>query len=632
MATESRTSELCDVRVVSTYSTSWHFLGSAGDDLREYLKLDELTRHYELYKNQLPRLLPSGVLGELTAKEIKFVNEQDGVRFADEHDGVENVTADARLFALPSNQVVLAVTLAFRTRPLADEAGVAPIAKVLELAVDSDITINNVKLADHIAGLRHKDLRWNGRTGSRHDDALLPERHLLVFVSRRGEEDQVPSRAVVRKILYRKSPPYREEFGLPKRPGQLNLLKDTGSSESDTRCALRPDTDDGDLRTLGVVTPYVSLLYGHENYIEDSIFLSTVHAVGTATVFRQIWHEAYRRVRQFREKKQEQRTGLQTRGDLEELADRLGNLEFDLTFSVEFPLMRIETFKTDLYEAMDLSNQASALSQMFEQLDGSLRSEITAIDVRERRRDERRQKWNAFAAGVLSLIGVSVGFVIAFLGINTTQVPDGTGGRPKASMWDAGFADVYLLAALFALSPTFLIAFPHLRDWAERRAARDRRHTGGDGGARSGGGDGTTQAGRPERGAAGRAQEDNRPGDRRALWYGLMVAITGAAGMVAALADRPAHVWRIVDYILLAIAAFAVLLGASLAGLWAWATRQEIKKRAVEREEERRAAEEERRAAEDGSGPAPEKPGSAGRDPGATEEGPRPAEEKTASA
>ncbi len=91
-----------------------------------------------------------------------------------------------------------------------------------------------------------------------------------------------------------------------------------------------------------------------------------MHAVGTSARFRHIWREAYQQALQFREQKQKAVACQQTRGDLEILADNLGNLEFDLTTSVEFPLLRIETFKSDLYDAMDLGNQAKTLSQMFD--------------------------------------------------------------------------------------------------------------------------------------------------------------------------------------------------------------------------------------------------------------------------
>jgi hypothetical protein len=334
---------------------------------------------------------------------------------------------------------------------------------------------------------------------------------------------------VINELVYRDTPPYREEFGSPKIPEQLNLseLSDDGSviRPSWPSVAGQREASTSKVITLGVVTPYVSLLYNHQRYVEDSIFLSTVHAVGTASRFRQIWHEAYQQVRRFRDQKQRQTTGLQTRADLEELADHLGNLEFDLTFSVEFPLMRNETFHTALYEAMDLSNQAKALSQMFDQLDGSLHSELTAIDVRERRRDDGRQRWNAFAAGILSLIGVSVGFVIAFLGVNTKEVP---GGESELSMWDPHFADLYLIAALFALTPAFLIAFPYLRDWAAAR------HSGS------------------------------------AVWSGLAGMVLGVGLFAATFVEDHHGTGRaiVLDAIVKAIAVFALLVGLSLVGLW----------------------------------------------------------------
>lgn len=500
--------DACEIRVVSIYSTPWRYEGTSRKGLSDKLALGGLERHYELYKDQLPRLLPLDLLGGSIG--------EDDIRLAQTVDGIEMSETDAMLFALPSNQVVLAVTLSFTTKPLADVSDVEPITGVLDQSIEAELRFRGKNLSEYVGDLSHPHLDWEilnkeEGTGRATDDALLPERHQLVFIKRRDEQERVPSQRMINEIVYRETPPYREEFGSPKEPGQLNV----GPPE--------------ERRTLGVVTPYVSLLYGHMPYVEDSIFLSTVHAVGTAYRFRQIWHEAYRQVRRFREKKQEQEAGKQKRGDLEELADRLGNLEFDLTFSVEFPLMRIESFQTALYEAMDLSNQAKALSQMFDQLDGSLRSEITAIDVRERRRDDGRQKWNAFAAAILSLIGVSVGFVITFLGINTTEVP---GGPQQLSMWDPRFAPLYLIAGLFALTPVFLISFPYLRDWAW-----------------------------------------NLPREkRRSLWCGLAVTLIGVTLFVATVReDRVGSGQTVVlDAVLKSLAVFTLLVGLSLTGLWLW--------------------------------------------------------------
>jgi hypothetical protein len=128
--------------------------------------------------------------------------------------------------------------------------------------------------------------------------------------------------------------------------------------------------------------------------------------------------------------------------------------------------MRIESFHSALYGAMDLPKQADTLSRMFTQLGGSLKSEITAIDIRDQRRDDRRQKWNTFAASVLSLIGVPVGFVLAFLGINASQV------KSENSALDMRYRWMYFCAGAFALLVVGFILWPYVREWFQRRASR----------------------------------------------------------------------------------------------------------------------------------------------------------------
>lgn len=481
----------CPVRVVNIYATPWRFNGTLGDDECTPTNLNGLEQHYKLYKDQLPRLLPARVLGERI--------QSGAVTLAQEVRGVTVANAKAELFMLPSKQVVLAVTMCLADGVLTDGRGVEPIVEVLEQCIVGDIKIGEHMVADALSAdfaglpafskepeLHSKTAQSSIRAGRRikglfkkstdfvpaikdtSSESLLPERHQLVFARPTGKQP-VPNQRVIEKVLYRSAPPYRPEFIDPRLPKQLNShLKRPSDGGRWTALLMNLVGHHRTDETLGVVTPYVSLLYGHQEYVEASILLSTVHAVGAAARFRHIWREAYQQALQFREQKQKADTGEQTRDDLELLADSLGNLEFDLTFSVEFPLLRIETFQSDLYDAMDLVNQAATLSQMFNQLGGSLKSEITAIEVREGRRTKNRQRWNSFAAGVLSLIGVPVGFVIAFLGINTTEVPQ----DPKVSMWASQYAVVYLIASSFALTPVFLIAFPYLREFALSRRYR----------------------------------------------------------------------------------------------------------------------------------------------------------------
>ncbi len=519
------------VRIVNIYSTSYNYSGVEERPLDEELLLGTLSSYYDLYRNQLPRLLPesflTGPVGNLSVTLDRDVA------------GINNSAVDAMLFTLPSSQVILVIWFAFDC----DLNDLRPIVSVLERSIEGGIILNGQPLDSSLRAqlTTIKGMKLEGKAGAGGDTGLLPERHQLVFIRRSDDVEELPTADMVRTIVYRTTPPLTEEFARPKTPEQLNQVRVVRSESASERRAdaikwrqllrldepLRPDHDQGYRQvTLGVVTPYVSLLFGHQAYIEESVLLSSVHAVGTASKFRQIWSETYEQVQLFRRTKQESDTGRQTRDSLEELADRLGNLEFDLTFSVEFPQMRIESFQAALYDAMDLSTQAKTLSDMFTQVANSVRSEITAITVREQRRGEGRHKWNAFAGGILSLLGVSVGFVIAFLGINTTEVPS---GDHQVSMWDSKFSNVYLVAGLFALIPVFLILIPYLRDWAARRD------------------------------------------DRRPLWAGAAGLIMGLLLFLSAvLIDDTTGRSHVVDAITKSVGVLTFIVGLCLIGLYVW--------------------------------------------------------------
>ncbi len=445
------------LQVVNIFATGYRYKGPTARGLPSRLRvaLGNLGAEYETYRDQLPRWVKTG---EIDPGAVTYAG-------ADPPD-MRPSDVEFWLFVLPSDQVVLALLLGFKGRLLTGTRAAQPISDVMERCIAGKLLINGQALDRYLDTLaRSLNMRLNDEapvTAKRRwtqpptpgpdphpappHQPIEPERHQLVLVPRHYVRMwRIPRKDVVDKIVFRSDPPYRKEFGSRYKPDQLNLQAEDGPS-------------------LGVVTPYASLIFGHKSFVEASALLSTVHAVGTASRFRQIWHEAYRQVRIFRAENQRQDVGQQRRDDLEKLADNLGNLEFDLTFSVEFPLMRIETFHSALYKAMELQQQTVTLSQMFTQLGGSVRSEITAIEIRERRVDEARGRWDRMAAGVLSFIGVSIGFIVAFLGVNAKQV-DG-----DWSMFSSHYALLYFVAGLFAVTPLALIMFPRVRDWSHQRA------------------------------------------------------------------------------------------------------------------------------------------------------------------
>ncbi len=571
--------EGCAVRVVNVYATPWRFTGKLIGDEGRPTDLAGLEAHYDNYKEQLPRLLPPRVLGGTDLSCAKFKVPEPDPGKAPPARVAEATLGHVRtaLYALPSNQVVLTVTMCLENCLLTKEHQVDILGVLLEQCIVGKFALDGTEVEPLLSALlgdqtTEKDARSGGDKGRGKEDEkefvrdgrgqpLLPERHQLVFVNRSETMKDKPTLATIDKVLYRSTPPYRPEFVDPRHPKQLNSPPvepkngERGEQHSVLPWRRRPEGDGqaGQHQqdhpaepTLGVVTPYVSLFYGQRPYVEASIFLSTVHAVGTVARFRHIWREAYQQVLVFREKKQRAAAGLQTRADLETLADNLGNLEFDLTFGVEFPLMRIESFQTDLWKAMDLKKQTKALSDMFDQLGGSLRSEITAIEVREKRRAEHRQHWGSLAAGLLSLIGIPVGLVIAFLGINTAEVPNGEPGsaNPELSMWNAHFATLYLVASAFAVLPGILILMPYLQEIALARR------------------------------------------DRLALWLGLGGVVVGTVGFAAAMSvdGQISGVGRVIDAFGTTASIAIVILGLALTLLWAISVR-------LHRRADRRAAE-----------------------------------------
>lgn len=441
------------VRIISIYATKWLHRECGTQETEPSLELGRLRDFYNYFQDQLPRPLlhelmdPERVTfgtavaagtavasGAAVAAGTAVASGAAVGAGTDEGGGgavprLDLALADCWLFGLPADQVVAAFTFDLYSPPLTSDT--VGICAALENCMNADIAIDGVGLAQYVERLAE---RVKVETVEHETVQLLPERHQLVFAEELANYP-FPTEAVIKEILFREDPPYREEFTQMRRPEELNQQD----------------------RTLGALTPYVSFLYGHKQFVQDSIFLSTVQAVGTASRFRQIWREAHRRVQEFRRDHQRQAVGVQQRRDLEALVDRLGNLEFDLTFSVEFPLMRIESFHSALYQAMDLPAQADTLSRMFTQLAGSIGSEITAIDIRERRWEEYKQRWNAVAASVLSIIGVPIGFLVAFFGINAKQV------RAEWSMFDHHYLVPYLVAIAIALIPVCLITYPRVR-------------------------------------------------------------------------------------------------------------------------------------------------------------------------
>ncbi len=428
MPEEQSSRNTYSMRVIGIYATRWRYQRSTSG-AQPGFEWGHLREFYELYQDQLPRTL---IQEPVSVGNLTFRAPEGGT------ETLAGITAaEFRLFALPSDQVVAAIILDFTSPDLNADSSLT--VKILEVCAYIRIQIMGADLASHIGMLAVK-------AGAEAIDidqtaTLPPERHQIVF-ARELPGEEPPDEDVMKSILYRIDPPYRQEFMKLARPSALNQ----------------------EARTLGAVTPYVSLLFGHQDYVHNSAFLTTVQAVGTAARFREIWHAAHQRVQTFRESVQAREVGQQRRADLEVLVDELGNLELDLSFSVEtpadlgllIPSLRIESFHRKLYGAMELPKRAKTVSQMFVRLDSSIKSELRAIEIRERREEEGKRLRGAIAVSVLSFVGVPLGFIVAFFGINAVEV------RDTRSIFDfSHYMGVYITAIALALIPIIVFVILH---------------------------------------------------------------------------------------------------------------------------------------------------------------------------
>jgi hypothetical protein len=412
------------VRVTNLYATPWHLAdGAVGQELPGFLDLGRLEHYYRLSADQLPRVLYRETLDAdaVTSQRWQAVNAVTG--------------AWAWFFLLPSGQLVAALTVDVRCGP-------GEVIDLLEDCYYGDVLIGGTPVEQHAQALA---VQLGADGGS--EPGFLPERHQIVFGPTPAPED---SEDLVQRLIYRADLPYRKDFSAIRYPAELNR---------------RPGW-------LVAVGPYVSVVCGQQNYMENAIFTSAVQGVGAAAQLRAIRQAAYADVRVFRRIEGTPGTTRDRRRALERIADRLGDLELELSYSVEasadlgllVPSLRAESFHHALYESIGLAGKAATAERMLERLGAAISAELTAIESIERRADDNRRVRYAVAVGFVSAVAIPASLILTFLGINASQV------SPDRSMFSAHYLGMYIaVGALIVIGATLSLGL-----WMQHR--RDSRH------------------------------------------------------------------------------------------------------------------------------------------------------------
>jgi hypothetical protein len=413
------------IRVTNLYATPWQLPErTATGELADYLELWRFEQYYRLSADQLPRVLHRKVLDADTLRFSRWASRAG-----------EAAAAWMWLFQLPSGQVIAALSI--------DVQGeLADTIDLLEDCYFGDVQIGGTSSEEYVHTLA-AGLGADGRGEAR----FLPERHQVVFDETPAPDD---CEDLVQRLIYRADRPYRKEFSAICYPPELNR---------------RPGW-------LAAVGPYVSVVCGQAGFIENAIFLSAVQAVGAAAQLRAIRHAAYTDVRLFRDL---EATGASTRDRrrmLERISDQLGDLELELSYSVEasadlgllVPSLRAENFHNALYESMGLAGKAVTAGRMLERLGAAISAELTAIGSIERRADENRRVRYAVAVGFISVVAIPASLILAYLGINASEV------SAARSMFSSRYLGMYLtVAAVIVIGGVLSLVL-----WIQQR--RDARH------------------------------------------------------------------------------------------------------------------------------------------------------------
>jgi hypothetical protein len=363
-----------------------------------------LRPHYESGANQLPAVIESlAHLGPTLS----------GQRY--DQTAVSILQARSWLFRLPSQHFVVGLSVDF-------DSPLRSCIPLLEDCYYGDCLIGESRLIETIATA----------TTDRGVRALLEgaelgtHGHQVLFVGASGDGLVTSSRRgkrvdedLVRRLIYRVDQPYAQGVGSIRFPSE-------------------PNRSNSSLAACG---PYVTVIAGQQDYLENGMMLAAVQLVGAQSLVMQTRHAAYEALERLRTiQKTADRAGggarshRELRRELAAMSERVGRLEVDLSFGVEayeevasvVPSMRLNEFHRELFLAAQVPRESASVGQMLERLSSAVAAERSSVATLERRRDERRRLLWGILIGFVSFVAIPLNLTFAFFAVSTNEVTPGT--------------------------------------------------------------------------------------------------------------------------------------------------------------------------------------------------------------
>lgn len=436
--------------ILSTlYGTGWQPVEGNGTlPPSENLGFGRLERYYD----DAQLLLPSATVRPWAGDEVAFT---DGTT------GIDVVWARLWLFRTASGQSVPALSLGLNAAG-ADDKGkpaddayrtlLTQIIDLLNTCRDLQVTLGDVPLGERIEQLARE-------TGVEDPGAVSRERHQLV-IGHALPDGLVDNdrRILIEQLVYRTHQRFRDTPETFAYPEELN--KRPGATV--------------------VVGPYVSLLFGTDDEEDNAAFVSAAQLVASAARLRYIREAAHRNLETFRDAQRHPPGGrlgnVAKRRILGQAADTLGDLELELSFSVEaaadisliVPAWRVTAYHDALFVQMGLKRKFRIVSRMLRRLARSIQAETLSLDALDRHSEgERRRRWEA-AYFYLATIPLAAALALGFLGMNASEVV------PVESMWAPRYYTMYTLVTVVVLGGILVPGVVALWQLVSRRLV-DRR-------------------------------------------------------------------------------------------------------------------------------------------------------------
>lgn len=231
---------------------------------------------------------------------------------------------------------------------------------------------------------------------------------------------------------------------------------------------------------VACVGGFVSVLCGHQDYIENCALLSAASVVAATSEIRRARQRVIENFDLLKGSFDERFRG-EYRLLLGEVNERLAEIELELSENIEsvvdlglwIPSLRVDDYHQSLIDASRLFERTQTISrrvERFTSIAAARAQRLASVDFEVE--DHRRRSW-ALVAALISVIAIPITIVLAFFGANAAEID------PSLSIFDwERYLWIYLgTGGVLAIAGGVVVAFWVLAHPSRRRSPRPSRNS-----------------------------------------------------------------------------------------------------------------------------------------------------------